>query len=120
MTTGTQVGEIRLPRRPVAECLVGSQGVCRKQLTSTASALPSPMIALGLWAPHSGSDVPQGQLAIGRCHDKSRTCGGLARALALASAQPIIDPREVESFYLYVRSSFASYAADWLLDAADG
>jgi len=27
MTTGTQVGEIRLPRRPVAECLVGSQGV---------------------------------------------------------------------------------------------
>ncbi len=38
MTTGTQVGEIRLPRRPVAECLVGSQGVCRKELTSTAMA----------------------------------------------------------------------------------
>jgi len=27
MTSGTQVGEIRLPRRPAAECLVGSQGV---------------------------------------------------------------------------------------------
>jgi hypothetical protein len=27
MTTGTQVGEIRPPRRPVAGCLVGSQSV---------------------------------------------------------------------------------------------
>jgi len=34
----------------------------------------------------------------------------------MAGAQLIIEPREV----LCVRSSFASYVGDWLLDAADG
>jgi sarcosine oxidase, subunit gamma len=37
----------------------------------------------------------------------------------LAKAQVIVERRyEEAAFYLYVRSSFASYVADWLLDAA--
>ena len=37
----------------------------------------------------------------------------------LAKAQVIAERRDVETaFHLYVRSSFASYLADWLLDAA--
>ena len=37
----------------------------------------------------------------------------------LAKAQVIIERREEEAaFYLYARSSFASYVADWLLDVA--
>jgi sarcosine oxidase subunit gamma len=37
----------------------------------------------------------------------------------LARAQVIVERRDEETaFHLYVRSSFASYLADWLLDAA--
>jgi sarcosine oxidase subunit gamma len=36
----------------------------------------------------------------------------------LAKAQVIIERREEPAFYLYVRTSFAGYVADWLLDAA--
>lgn len=36
----------------------------------------------------------------------------------LAKAQVIIERRDDAAFQLYVRSSFASYLADWLLDAA--
>ena len=37
----------------------------------------------------------------------------------LAKAQVIIERRdEAPAFQLYIRSSFASYVADWLLDAA--
>jgi sarcosine oxidase subunit gamma len=36
----------------------------------------------------------------------------------LAKAQVIIERREEAAFYLYVRTSFAGYVADWLLDAA--
>src|SRR5205814_6787687 len=37
----------------------------------------------------------------------------------LAKAQVIIERRDEEAaFYLYARSSFASYVADWLLDVA--
>ena len=35
----------------------------------------------------------------------------------LAKAQVIIECRDESSFILYVRASFATYAADWLLDA---
>jgi sarcosine oxidase subunit gamma len=37
----------------------------------------------------------------------------------LAKAQVIIERRDESACHLYVRTSFASYAADWLLDAAD-
>ncbi len=36
----------------------------------------------------------------------------------LAKAQVIIERREESAFHLYARTSFASYVADWLLDAA--
>lgn len=36
----------------------------------------------------------------------------------LAKAQVIIERREESAFNIYVRTSFASYVADWLLDAA--
>lgn len=36
----------------------------------------------------------------------------------LAKAQVIIERRAGQAFHLYLRSSFAGYAADWLLDAA--
>jgi sarcosine oxidase, subunit gamma len=36
----------------------------------------------------------------------------------LAKAQVIIERREKSAFHLYGRTSFASYVADWLLDAA--
>jgi sarcosine oxidase subunit gamma len=36
----------------------------------------------------------------------------------LAKAQVIIERREESPFHLYARTSFASYVADWLLDAA--
>jgi sarcosine oxidase, subunit gamma len=36
----------------------------------------------------------------------------------LAKAQVIIERRDDSGFLLYVRASFASYAAEWLLDAA--
>ena len=37
----------------------------------------------------------------------------------LAKAQVIVErPNEEQAFHLYVRSSFASYLADWLLDAS--
>ncbi len=36
----------------------------------------------------------------------------------LAKAQVIIERREAQAFYIFVRASFAGYAADWLLDAA--
>jgi sarcosine oxidase subunit gamma len=42
-----------------------------------------------------------------------------AQAL-LAKAQLIIERREASAFHIYVRTSFASYVADWLLDAARG
>ena len=35
----------------------------------------------------------------------------------LAKAQVIIEHREDSAFHVYVRTSFASYVADWLLDA---
>ena len=35
----------------------------------------------------------------------------------LAKTQVIIERRSDDAFHLYIRSSFASYAADWLLDA---
>jgi sarcosine oxidase subunit gamma len=38
----------------------------------------------------------------------------------LAKAQVIIERREESAFHIYVRTSFASYVADWLLDAAQG
>lgn len=53
-------------------------------------------------------DLDARSLASGRC----------AQTL-LAKAQVIIERiSEDPTFHLYVRSSFASYAADWLLDAA--
>jgi len=36
----------------------------------------------------------------------------------LAKAQVIIERRDESAFHLYVRTSFAGYMADWLLDAA--
>ncbi len=36
----------------------------------------------------------------------------------LAKAQVIIEHREESAFYVYARTSFACYVADWLLDAA--
>ena len=43
--------------------------------------------------------------------------GGLQTLLA--KAQVIIERRSDDpAFHLYIRSTFASYAADWLLDAA--
>jgi sarcosine oxidase subunit gamma len=36
----------------------------------------------------------------------------------LAKAQVIIERREESAFCVYPRSSFASYVAEWLLDAA--
>ena len=36
----------------------------------------------------------------------------------LAKAQVIIERRDEEAFCVYVRTSFAGYVADWLLDAA--
>jgi sarcosine oxidase subunit gamma len=36
----------------------------------------------------------------------------------LAKAQVIIERRDETAFHVYVRTSFASYVADWLLDAA--
>jgi sarcosine oxidase, subunit gamma len=36
----------------------------------------------------------------------------------LAKAQVIVERRDDQAFHLYLRSSFAAYAADWLLDAA--
>jgi len=36
----------------------------------------------------------------------------------LAKAQVIIETRDESTFHLFVRASFASYVADWLLDAA--
>ena len=38
----------------------------------------------------------------------------------LAKAQVIIEHRKDSAFHCYVRTSFASYVADWLLDAARG
>jgi sarcosine oxidase subunit gamma len=38
----------------------------------------------------------------------------------LAKAQVIIEHRKDSAFHVYVRTSFASYVADWLLDAARG
>jgi sarcosine oxidase subunit gamma len=38
----------------------------------------------------------------------------------LAKAQVIIERREESAFHIFVRTSFASYVADWLLDAARG
>jgi sarcosine oxidase subunit gamma len=43
--------------------------------------------------------------------------GRCAQAL-LAKAQVIIERRDGQAFHLYLRSTFAGYAADWLLDAA--
>lgn len=48
---------------------------------------------------------------------RSFPAGSCAQTL-LAKAQVIIERRE-SSFVLYVRTSFARYVADWLLDAAD-
>jgi sarcosine oxidase subunit gamma len=42
--------------------------------------------------------------------------GHCAQAL-LAKAQVIIERRDSHAFHVYLRSSFAAYAADWLLDA---
>jgi sarcosine oxidase subunit gamma len=36
----------------------------------------------------------------------------------LAKAQVIVESRADQAFDVYVRTSFASYVADWLLDAA--
>jgi sarcosine oxidase subunit gamma len=36
----------------------------------------------------------------------------------LAKAQVIIERRDDSGFFLYVRTAFASYTAEWLLDAA--
>jgi len=50
--------------------------------------------------------------------EKAFDPGRCAQTL-LAKAQVIVERRdEAAAFYLYVRSSFASYVADWLLDAA--
>jgi sarcosine oxidase subunit gamma len=38
----------------------------------------------------------------------------------LAKAHVIIERREESAFHIYVRTSYASYLADWLLDAARG
>jgi hypothetical protein len=84
MTGGTQVGEIPLPRRPVAECLVGSQGVIGmpeavdldRLRDAVADDRPKQVLvlqgaeelfddAVGLWAPHSGSDVPEQRVVAG-------------------------------------------------------
>jgi sarcosine oxidase gamma subunit len=35
-----------------------------------------------------------------------------------AKTQVIIEGRDESAFHLYVRTSIAGYAADWLLDAA--
>ena len=43
---------------------------------------------------------------------------GLCAQTLLAKAQVIIERRDESAFHLYVRTSFASYVADWLLDAA--
>jgi sarcosine oxidase, subunit gamma len=51
---------------------------------------------------------------------RSFGAGRCAQTL-LAKAQAIIERRgEAADFHVYVRSSFASYVADWLLDAAKG
>ena len=38
----------------------------------------------------------------------------------LAKAQVIVERRDESAFVLYVRASFAGYAADWLLDSSSG
>jgi sarcosine oxidase subunit gamma len=48
---------------------------------------------------------------------RSLGSGGCAQTL-LAKAQVIIERPEESAFVVYVRTSFASYVADWLLDAA--
>jgi sarcosine oxidase subunit gamma len=61
-------------------------------------------------------------LARGVCIDlDARTFGSdrCAQTL-LAKAQVIIERREESAFHIYVRTSFASYVADSLLDAAYG
>jgi sarcosine oxidase subunit gamma len=44
---------------------------------------------------------------------------GRCAQTVLAKAQVIIERRDESAFHLYVWTSFASYAADCLLDAAD-
>ena len=61
-------------------------------------------------------------LAFGCAIDLHPLAFGPARCAQtmLAKAQVIIQQTEATPrFYLYVRASFASYLADWLLDAAD-
>lgn len=49
----------------------------------------------------------------------SRSLGpGRCAQTLLAKAQVIIERVSEGAFYLYLRSSFASYAAEWILDAA--
>jgi sarcosine oxidase subunit gamma len=48
---------------------------------------------------------------------RSFGAGRCAQTL-VAKAQVIIERSDESAFYLYVRTSFASYVADWLLDAA--
>ena len=43
---------------------------------------------------------------------------GRSAQTLLAKAQVIIERRDETAFHIYVRTSFASYVADWLLDAA--
>jgi hypothetical protein len=94
MTIGTQVGEIRLPRRPDAECLVGSQGVIGMpeavdldgQRVAVADHRPIQVLvlqdaeepfddAVGLWAPHPSSDMPQQRLVAGDRASKHSPAG---------------------------------------------
>jgi len=49
--------------------------------------------------------------------ERSFGSGRCAQTL-LAKAQVIIERREEQAFHIFVRVSFASYVADWLLDAA--
>jgi sarcosine oxidase subunit gamma len=50
--------------------------------------------------------------------DKRSFGPGRCAQTLLAKAQVIIERREELAFHIYLRTSFASYLADWLLDAA--
>ena len=77
-------------------------------------------VSAGRTAVLTRGDQAQGLLARGIAidlHPRVFVPGRCAQTL-LARAQVLIERSDDDAFHLYVRSSYASYFADWLLDAA--
>ncbi|HEV3097650.1 MAG TPA: sarcosine oxidase subunit gamma family protein [Candidatus Dormibacteraeota bacterium] len=90
----------------------------RELLAGAAASIAD--VSAGRTAVLIGGEQAQGLLARGIAidlHPRVFVPGRCAQTL-LARAQVIIERSDDDAFHLYVRSSYARYFADWLLDAA--